>query len=564
MATDIASEKLLREYEANVLDPHHKTLALWEHDRRTALFALLAQHDSHAITELLAPQSPLLSMGTTQVMKSLEEGLSQAVRWLHPGYPQFDVVPLSDSQLIEQARSYCYFASRYVDIADMHKMYGRGQITITLNKETKTVGFSRGKQGNAPLLGYAEGIHRIKCLPIARNVSRLQELCRGLYAKLIQTKFHFEAGRIVIDEFAKVDDPAIKELMEYLNPQEDMLLPDATDLIGFTLADFLAYYAILKQWSFLSTILFISLTLSGKDPTSCLPTQVVPRASFLDRMESLSGLSREKIEAITFRLTYDNRIAAPDIFQQPLICGEHSVAWSARVVGYSRQVRYLLKLMARTPATSDRAATIIGSRERRMLNELGTMFARRGSCAYKVMTSIAVGANEGEVDLLVYNWKAGSQLLLIEGKALLGVDEINEVDAATKEMQHAQKQLTGVLSILKALPEAKKTELFKFVSWDRVTEYFGIVVAQDAEPNDKYDHSLYPGISLATIKGRLRDNHFTSPRKFWEACKERRWLKAIEGYEETVKPVQVGDVTYELPVRLIPRAEPQSDQQKRR
>lgn len=552
MAIDESAEKLFREYETTVLDIHHRSLPLWKYDRSTAIYALLAQHDSHAIIELLAPPISSQSMGVTQKFKSLEEGLSQALRWIHPGVGVHDAIPTSESKCIEDAGSFCKFASDYVNIADMHKMYGRGQVTLSIDENTKKVRFQFLKAGVGPVLGYAEATRRANVSPLAKAPEIATHLFGRLLAKIAKSAFHNESGRIVLDDFDVVNDQDVSQLVNYINPPEEMLLPDDTELVGFTLGDFNSFYLALRRWSFCSSLLFISQAQQGIPLASCLPTQVVSRLEFLSTMESLTSLSRTKVEKITKRLAYDNRTKNPDIFQQPLICGDRSVTWSTRVVEKSRQVRNLLKLMARTSSTKNTAATIIGSRDRAMLNELGSEFARRGGCSYKVITPVAAEEKQGDVDLLVYNWKYGNEVLVIEGKAILGVDEINEVDAATKEMQYAQEQLERTISILKALPNEVKRDLFRFVHWERVSNFWGVVVAQDAEPNDKYEHSIFPGISLATIKIRLRDKHFAAPQRFWDACKERRWLKILEEYEESFTPVRVGDVTYELPTIMEP------------
>jgi len=130
---------------------------------------------------------------------------------------------------------------------------------------------------------------------------------------------------------------------------------------------------------------------------------------------------------------------------------------------------------------------------------------------------------------------------------MLGVDEINEVDAATKELQHGQTQLEKFERILSSMTADVKHALFKFVDWPRVSNIYGVVVATEAEPNDKFDHSKYPGISLQTINARLQDNHFASPRKFWNACHDRRWMAKIGMLKETYRSIQVGEIRYEIP-----------------
>jgi hypothetical protein len=188
-----------------------------------------------------------------------------------------------------------------------------------------------------------------------------------------------------------------------------------------------------------------------------------------------------------------------------------------------------------------------------MLNELGKMFSKHGGTAYKIMVDVAGQGQLGDIDLLAFNRKHADDVLIVEGKALLGVDEINEVDAATKEMQRAQSQLAKVIQILLGMSQAEKKQLFKFVSWEFPKALHGLVVSQDAEPNEKYDHSQFPGISLATIKSRMHQNHFSNPLAFWTRCKDRPWLKSLTEGIHTHKAIKVGDVTYLIPAFEISR-----------
>ncbi len=98
------------------------------------------------------------------------------------------------------------------------------------------------------------------------------------------------------------------------------------------------------------------------------------------------------------------------------------------------------------------------------------------------------------------------------------------------------------------MSDGEKASIFNFVNWSLVKRVYGVVASADAEPNDRYDHSEYPGISLQTIGARLRGNHFASPQKFWRACKEQNWMNKLRALTERYSPIRVGEVTYELPV----------------
>ncbi|MBM4001201.1 MAG: hypothetical protein FJ297_16980 [Planctomycetes bacterium] len=554
MPTDAETELVFRTFEREVLDKHYTTLAIWRRDRSTAVYAALAQFDCFAILSLCGPPA-LSGIGTTQILKNLEEGLAEALRWLHNGNPQIDLTPTDDPKIIGEAGEFCGFAGKYVDIADFHKMYGRGQVEIEVDEPSRTVRFltPKGRLLAASLIGMAEQSHRLGKLPVVADPSSRAELGKKIFTLLSETNFRYESGHIVLADASIANREMIKELFDQAMPEEPLPLDEEEDLIGFTAGEFEKFFAALRRWSFCCTFGFLlSITKWGKQQWECAPTQCIARTEFLESMQSLTALPRTTVEAIVQRLTYDCKAKWPDVYQQPLFCGANTVTWSASVIQNSKQLRNMLKLMSRTKSLQDHAANLIGSREGRMLWELGHMLSRRGKTEYKLTTSISCGDDKGEVDLVAYNRKLPDELLIVEGKAGLGVDEINEVDAATTEMQGGQEQLANVRGILARMSDGEKAAIFKFVNWSLVKRVYGVVVSADAEPNDRYDHSEYPGISLQTIRARLRDNHFGSPQKFWRACKERNWMNKLRAYTERYSPISVGEVTYELPVLVEP------------
>src|SRR5215813_10996565 len=99
MSVDKHTERVLREFEENVLDIHHQSFPLWRLNRSIATYAALASFDSFAILPLFAP-SFTGGIGHAQTIKGLEEGLAQAIQWLHSGTPKFDLTPTDDKDII--------------------------------------------------------------------------------------------------------------------------------------------------------------------------------------------------------------------------------------------------------------------------------------------------------------------------------------------------------------------------------------------------------------------------------------------------------------------------------
>jgi hypothetical protein len=548
MLRDAAAEIVFREYEANVLDVHHQTFPLASRDRQIAIYAMLAQHDMLAITDVVAGiQKP--DMLHAQLYKSTEEGLSQGIRWIFDR--PVDLEPTSDPAIISEANAYASFAGTYVDLADMHKLYGRGQVSVEVDEASRRVKFSYRNISPMSLEGYVESAHRAQIHSSSKTKSQYLKLFQALEKAARSMPHHCDSGRLIFDDISRLNDSVFDDCASIISPPEDLLLAGGTDLHGFSVDDFERYFKALRRWSFFATFMFVLMvTQDGRQQCECNPTQVILRTTFIDNMSVLTGLPEAVIEEITRRLTYDCRTSSPDIFQQPLICGDNYVSWSVRVVERSRHLRNLLRLMVRTPAMRNHAATVVGSRDRAMLKDLGSILSQRGGMSYKIMTDIQGGGERGDIDLLAYNSKFPDDVLVIEGKAILGVDEINEIDSATTEMQRAQDQLEKVIRILNGMSTDEKRQLYKFVRWESVKTLYGMVVAQDAEPNEKYDQSRIPGISLLTIKARMRDNHLSNPKSLWTRCKNRPWLSDLIDGINSHKAIKVGDVTYFVPVYM--------------
>lgn len=549
MPVNMHAESVLRKFETDVLDKHYQSFSLNQRDRGTAIYATLAQFDCWAIRSLISPGS-LGITGEVQQIKNLEEALTQALRWLHDGTEQIDISPTNDSQVVEEAGSFCDFAGIYSHIADLHKMYGRRQVSIEVNETERKVRFvtPSNQFPAASIVGIFEQSYRFGKMPLAIDATEKEELRNEVMSALSKAEFHYCTGRIVLGDLRLVNNDKIKELIDWGMPQEPLPLDPEADLAGFTVGELRLFYEALRRWSFCCTSGFLISLKKGKQQWECAPTQCLRRSEFIDSLYQLTGLQKSKLELIAQRLTYDSRTTLPDVYQQPLFCGAHTVSWSASVVQDSRYLRNMLKLMSRTVELQNTAATLIGSRERPMLRELGELLSQKGGTQFKLMVSMTAGEETGEIDLLAYNNKYPEELLIVEGKSGLGVDEINEVNTATNEMRSGQKQLTKVKNILVKLSDDKKTNLFPFVNWQAVKHIYAVVVSAEAEPNDKYDHTEIPGISLQTIRSRLRKNHYASPAKFWRACLDRKWMDPLRAYEEHYKAFHVDTVTYELPI----------------
>ena len=301
-------------------------------------------------------------------------------------------------------------------------------------------------------------------------------------------------------------------------PPGDVLLPPEADLGGFCATEFEQFWRVVLNWSIVCTGLFLEYVFENrKSQWECLPTQVVEQEYFLDAVTQLSRLERAKVDRIFERLRYGSGTKKPDISLQPFLSNSSKVAWSPYLIQTTQRMRNLLKQMARTPALKQLADNLIGQRSRALLKEIGLHFAKHGY-QYKLTTNY----RNGDVDLLAYHTHQPDEVLFIEGKAFLGSDEVNEVNADTTEMIKGQGQVMKSITALKEMSLERKTALFKFVRWEWVKDYFGIVITTDSYPNARYDHSEIPAITLPVMNMRLHDSHYRSPKKFWKACKDKR------------------------------------------
>ena len=194
------------------------------------------------------------------------------------------------------------------------------------------------------------------------------------------------------------------------------------------------------------------------------------------------------------------------------------------------------------------AATVIGSREKIMLREIGVTFARKGGYDFKLNKTLQHMDRKGELDLLAYNCKYPDQILLIEGKAVLAVDDLTEVIAASKELCRAQEQIRSTAELLKSMPIEQKQALYPFVQWDRVTSYYLMVATPETQPDSQqYDYEEVPLVTLETMKNQLNTKQLQSPRSFHEASKRREWLDDLIPATEFYETIEIGGVKYEIP-----------------
>jgi hypothetical protein len=270
-------------------------------------------------------------------------------------------------------------------------------------------------------------------------------------------------------------------------------------------------------------------------------------------MARLTGFSTDLVECITSFLIHDNRTKNPDVYLQPLFALNEHVVWSPLVVSLSRQPRNALKLLCRTKATQQLGGTLNGTRENGMLLRFGRYLQKRAGYDFKINITVAEGADKTEIDLLAYNKREPSQVLLVQGKASIAADDQNEIDSVTKDMVVGREQCQLAEAILKRLPSRQLSQLYKFVAWDKVTTFYPLVITPDSEPHGQYDHSYAPAIALSSFEARVHDRKLRTPQSIWDTCRMRSWEARQSHLEPSFMPFKVGGVTYQIPFMADPK-----------
>lgn len=542
-----AHEEALRRLEREVLDKYHETLPLWSADRADALYATLAAFDSLSLVVALAALGDEGGLGPAQQIKGFHEGISQALRWLACSSDRMRVSPRPDRDLVETAGEFLRHARDYVTIADFHKMYGRGQVGLEVDEKTLTVTFLRPQDASLTggLVGMWEEVvwaRRVRAAHARENLGRVRKIA----TILSDIPIRYADGHIHMDDCTRLRDEAFARPLFAQHTPSRYSLAATADLLGFTMAEFRTVYDAIRRLSDCALLLYGRAASGGMRQELCMPTQIMPCDELLGKLATIAGLPGETVKAVVDRLRFDHRTAAPDIFQQPLLVNSKLVAWSPYCVVSSKAERNLLKLMARTPAQADHIATIVEERGRLLLGEIG-MKLSRNHYQYKCATPIG---NVGDVDLLAYTERRPAEVLLVEAKAGLGPDEINEVDRHTAELGRGQEQLRRCLGALQAMPMEVREQIFRFVSWGQVREWYCVVVCAEGEPNQAFDHSEIPAISMTTFGNRLRRRDYATPRRFWECCVRREWVGEVGGGRPDYSAITIGDVTYRIPVTV--------------
>jgi hypothetical protein len=547
---DKAAEPILRKLESQVLDSSYQHHRFWGHPKPKGLWGVMAAYDAMLPVFMRVGGAPY-AVAISQSVKGWQDGFSQAMRWLSQRTGDLSISPSADWNLIADAGDFVRFAQTYVDIADFHMMYGRGLVGLEAEESPQRVRFvpcreSREREWyglDQSMKGYLKE-HRERALESGRRLQEAMPSILGLSHRL-------ENGRIVLDDPKQLACKGIAELGASCLLPEVISLPDETQLHSFTMGEFRQFWHVMVSWSMCVQGLYMSHATNGVLQSECSATQYAELGGLQSAVAELSGLRKELVMQIMELHSLGHGGLRPDILLQPLLLSQAGAAWCPMVVVDSRAERNVLKLLARLPHTRNLAATLIGEREAVLLRQVGTALAARGY-QFSLRKQIQCGTEVTEVDLLAYHTSHPAEALLVEGKALLPVNEVNEIDAATGEMRKAQGQVERTSRILQQVPEDIRRRLYPFVAWNRVKHLYPLVVTPDVYPNSSYDYSRVPATTLVAMRNLMRPSDFSSPERLWSAAMKRAWLSRDVSTPSTAsmvsyKRVIIRGVIYEMP-----------------
>jgi hypothetical protein len=540
-------EAILRKFETNVLDVYHKSLPFWNLPIETRLYAIMAAYDSTIIPILFADNSTK-SVRAIQDIKTLDDGFIQALRWIFADSKNLEPTSVSNQEIFETAVSFLIYCSQYARIAYFHMMYDQKLAKISADEANRIIRFYIPKdiKGKEPWKAFAarsESLNRLMKNFENKRIT-LHQNANPIIAKF---KYRLQKGRIELEDIKPLAISQIAKLADFYTNREIMLIEDDVDLVGFTFRQYKIFWNAIMRWSLCVQQIFVDLIIKKVPIHECMPTQIIDRKNFHISIQELTQLSPEIINAIVQR---SNMIKQPqaDIFLQPLIVGNENISWCPFVIQNSQYKRNMLKLMTRTKSLKNKGDDINGSREKPLLKEFGLLIAKKGKSDFKLNRSLKYEDESGEVDLLVHNRRFPDEILLVEGKALLAPDEVNELSTATKVLIRAQDQVLRNRDILNKMPVNQKNSLYPFVNWDKVSRYYLLVVTPESPAGTNYDETVIPAITLEEIKLFLKTRDYHSPCSFWEACKNKIWLRHLEPDEEHYDDISVDNVTYQIPV----------------
>jgi len=546
-------EKLFRQWEVTHLDTHHERLRLWSHTGDEAGFAVLALHDSLLLDEAVAAgagpwhaASTASVIGSAPKIHAIQEGVSQALRWLLPRIPPAGVRPVLDEGLYKLASEFVDFGEQYVHLSDLHKLYGKGLADVHIERTPPTVTFDIQEVDGAtpPITAFVERIANQSRHVLAQDSTPYHALSKTFSAYSTAPR----NGRLELVNPARSITSTNVELALKRGVPDLPEIVASTPLPAFTVGEFDRVWAGLWLWSFIAQFDYVRRAIAGEIKHAIWPTQLNETAEVITVLSRACGLDSLVVERILRTLALDTRLPAADLWLQPLLFGTATMAWSVRTIMVSRPRRNLFRLLART-GYSDEVAEVVGQLASPTATRLAAKLKKYG---YVVEMSINVSnsSKSGEVDLLAWSKMARFELLVVECKGSLPPDEVAEVASLTKTATHAKEQLRRCLALLASSGPALMKK-YPSIPWLEIQTRVGLIVFYDGTPDHGYSHEEFPATDLPTILRGMRSRDFKSPSHIATAVRSGSARAHSCEFNRGHNDVSVDGVTYRIPFSEI-------------
>ena len=170
-----SNDYLLRKFEREVLDVHHRSLPLYGRPKNIALYALLAAFDSNLVVYATLNEIGVnREVGTMQFTKNMHEAINPALRWVLEKEGPVDPTPVSEGAIIEEAGRFLVHATFYSIVAAFHILYSRKLASVQVDEAARTVRFivPSFPSGNKPWHGLAERAMNERKISTSRMAKR--------------------------------------------------------------------------------------------------------------------------------------------------------------------------------------------------------------------------------------------------------------------------------------------------------------------------------------------------------------------------------------------------------
>ena len=545
-------EQVFREWERKYLDKYHESLPLWSVTPGNSIFGLLALHDSFILAESV---SALLSssrkhMTQSMVMRdpmvrSMQEGVSQAMRWLVARDASVGAVPIDQDGLVNQAYEFVSHAEKYVSLSDLHKMYGRGLADVEVSRSPATVTFSVPSVHGAH--SGVETAARMSILQARNSAARNTPARMNVLNALAGCPARCVEGRIVLDDPGSAVTSQNVEAIQAIAINDMVEISGSTRLADFDLCQFDLIWTCLWIWSFCAQENYVKRALRGDRQSAMWPTQVNRTEDVVRVISDATAVPRDTVQSVLYRMAFDSRLPSPDLWLQPLIFnGSRSViGWSARLFLVSRARRNLLKLLARV-GFSDQVANAVGQladpTAERLVSKL-----KKYDFAVKCNLEVSACGESGEIDILAWHRKARSELLIVECKGALPPDEVAEVAAISQLAGAAKAQLEKCIRILQRTDPGVLASRCPNVPWREITSIHGLIVFFEGVPGQDFSNDPFPATDLPAIMDGASSSMFRSPSRLVSSLGADAWQGRVRAVSRGFDEIDLGQVTYRVP-----------------